>query len=98
MLWKILSIIFCENYFYDLVCLALVQACVGMARSTISKNFKVFIIYYFTGAASTILLDIDKFMILKEAIANTVYYAVAVYIGSVVEHLVVQCLKSCSLW
>jgi O-antigen/teichoic acid export membrane protein len=38
------------------------------------------------GAASTILIDIDKFMIpQKEAIANTAYYAVAVYIGSVVE-------------
>lgn len=38
------------------------------------------------GAAGTILIDIDKFMIpQKEAIANTAYYAVAVYIGSVVE-------------
>lgn len=38
------------------------------------------------GAAGTILIDIDKFMIpQKEAIALTAYYAVAVYIGSVVE-------------
>lgn len=38
------------------------------------------------GSASSILLDIDKFMIpQKEAIAQTAYYAVAVYIGSVIE-------------
>ncbi|WP_139959408.1 lipopolysaccharide biosynthesis protein [Flavicella sediminum] len=38
------------------------------------------------GSAGTILLDIDKFMIpQKEAIAMTAYYAVGVYIGSVVE-------------
>lgn len=38
------------------------------------------------GAAGTILLDIDKFMIpQKEAIALTAYYSVGVYIGSVVE-------------
>ncbi|MEI6865172.1 oligosaccharide flippase family protein [Flavicella sp.] len=38
------------------------------------------------GAAGTILIDIDKFMIpQKEAIALTAYYSVAVYIGSVVE-------------
>lgn len=38
------------------------------------------------GAAGTILIDIDKFMIpQKEAIALTAYYSVGVYIGSVVE-------------
>lgn len=38
------------------------------------------------GSAGSILLDIDKFMIpQKEAIAQTAYYAVAVYIGSVIE-------------
>ncbi len=38
------------------------------------------------GSAGTILLDIDKFMIpQKEMLAQVAYYAVAVYIGSVVE-------------
>ena len=38
------------------------------------------------GSAGSILLDIDKFMIpQKEAIAQTAYYAVAIYIGSVIE-------------
>lgn len=53
-------------------------------------NFKQIIQYAFyiilAGSAGTILLDIDKFMIpQKELIAQTAYYAVAVYIGSVVE-------------
>jgi O-antigen/teichoic acid export membrane protein len=54
------------------------------------ENYKE-IIYYalfiiLAGSASTILLDIDKFMIPhKEIIAMTAYYAVAVYIGSVIE-------------
>ena len=38
------------------------------------------------GAAGTILIDVDKFMIpQKELIAKTAYYSVAVYMGSVVE-------------
>lgn len=53
-------------------------------------NYKEIIQYAFfiivAGSASSILLDIDKFMIpQKEAIAQTAYYAVAVYIGSVIE-------------
>ncbi len=53
-------------------------------------NFKEVIQYslyiILAGAAGTILIDIDKFMIpQKEAIAQTAYYAVGVYIGSVVE-------------
>lgn len=56
----------------------------------VPHNFKEILSYSFyiilAGAAGTILIDIDKFMIpQKEAIANTAYYAVAVYIGSVVE-------------
>jgi O-antigen/teichoic acid export membrane protein len=48
--------------------------------------FKYSLFILLAGAAGTILLDIDKFMIpQKEAIAMTAYYAVAVYIGSVVE-------------
>lgn len=54
------------------------------------KNIKEIFQYAFyiilAGSASSILLDIDKFMIpQKEAIAQTAYYAVAVYIGSVIE-------------
>lgn len=54
------------------------------------ENFNEIIKYslyiILAGSASTILIDIDKFMIpQKEAIENTAYYAVAVYIGSVVE-------------
>ncbi len=54
------------------------------------ENYKEIIQYAFfiilAGSASSILLDIDKFMIpQKEAIAQTAYYAVAVYIGSVIE-------------
>lgn len=54
------------------------------------NNYKEIIQYAFyfilAGSASSILLDIDKFMIpQKEAIAQTAYYAVAIYIGSVIE-------------
>ena len=54
------------------------------------KNYKEIIRYAFyiilAGSAGTILLDIDKFMIpQKELIALTAYYAVAVYIGSIIE-------------
>ncbi len=54
------------------------------------ENYKEIIRYAFfiilAGSAGSILLDIDKFMIpQKEAIAQTAYYAVAVYIGSVIE-------------
>ena len=54
------------------------------------ENYKEILGYTFyiilAGSASSILLDIDKFMIpQKEAIAQTAYYAVAVYIGSVIE-------------
>jgi O-antigen/teichoic acid export membrane protein len=54
------------------------------------QNYKQIIRYAFyiilAGSAGTILLDIDKFMIpQKELIAQAAYYAVAVYVGSVVE-------------
>jgi len=54
------------------------------------ENYKEILRYAFfiilAGSAGSILLDIDKFMIpQKEAIAQTAYYAVAVYIGSVIE-------------
>ncbi len=54
------------------------------------ENYKEVLGYAFyiilAGSAGSILLDIDKFMIpQKEAIAQTAYYAVAVYIGSVIE-------------
>jgi len=54
------------------------------------ENYLEIIQYAFyiilAGSAGSILLDIDKFMIpQKEAIAQTAYYAVAVYIGSVIE-------------
>jgi O-antigen/teichoic acid export membrane protein len=54
------------------------------------ENYKEVIRYAFyiilAGSAGSILLDIDKVMIpQKEAIALTAYYAVAVYIGSVIE-------------
>ncbi len=53
-------------------------------------NFKDVVKYsayiILAGSAATILLDIDKFMIpQKEVIAQVAFYAVAVYIGSVVE-------------
>jgi len=56
----------------------------------IPNNFKEILRYsgyiILAGAAGSILIDIDKFMIpQKEAIAYAAYYAVAVYIGSVVE-------------
>ena len=48
--------------------------------------FKYSLYIILAGASGTILIDIDKFMIpQKVAIAFTAYYAVAVYIGSVVE-------------
>lgn len=54
------------------------------------SNFKEVVKYslyiILAGSAATILLDIDKFMIpQKEAIAQVAFYAVAVYIGSVIE-------------
>lgn len=57
---------------------------------TLPDNYKEILEYAFyiilAGSAASILLDIDKFMIpQKKAIAQTAYYAVAVYIGSVIE-------------
>ncbi|NIJ46026.1 O-antigen/teichoic acid export membrane protein [Wenyingzhuangia heitensis] len=54
------------------------------------NNFKEVIKYslyiILAGSAATILLDIDKFMIpQKEVIEQVAFYAVAVYIGSVIE-------------
>ena len=54
------------------------------------NNFKEIVQYSFyiilAGSAATILLDIDKFMIpQKEVIEQAAFYAVAVYIGSVIE-------------
>ena len=47
-------------------------------------RFSLYIIL--AGSAGSILIDIDKFMIpQKEAIANAAYYAVAVYIATLVE-------------
>ena len=52
----------------------------------ISEIMKYSLYIILAGAAGTILIDIDKFMIpQKEAIALTAYYSVGVYIGSVVE-------------
>ncbi|MDB4297184.1 polysaccharide biosynthesis C-terminal domain-containing protein [Flavobacteriaceae bacterium] len=53
-------------------------------------NFKEVLKYslyiILAGSAATILIDIDKFMIpQKELIAQVAFYAVAVYIGSVIE-------------
>ncbi|MFC2109921.1 lipopolysaccharide biosynthesis protein [Bacteroidota bacterium] len=54
------------------------------ANSAEILKYSLYIIL--AGAAGTILLDIDKYMIpQKEVIAMTAYYAVGVYIGSVVE-------------
>ncbi len=54
------------------------------------KNYKEILKYaafiILAGSAGSIVLDIDKFMIPQQkAIAQTAYYAVAVYIGSVIE-------------
>lgn len=57
---------------------------------SVPSNFNEIVKYnlyiILAGSAATILLDIDKFMIpQKGAIEQAAYYAVAVYIGSVVE-------------
>ena len=54
------------------------------------KNFKEIISYslyiLLAGSAASLLIDIDKYMIpQKEAISQTAYYAVAVFIATVVE-------------
>ncbi len=56
----------------------------------VPANFREIIKYslyiILSGSAATILIDIDKFMIpQKETIAQVAFYAVAVYIGSVIE-------------
>lgn len=56
----------------------------------VPSNFKEIVKYslyiILAGSAATILLDIDKFMIpQKEAIEQVAFYAVAVYIGTVIE-------------
>lgn len=54
--------------------------------ANINEILKYSLYIILAGAAGTILIDIDKFMIpQKEAIALTAYYSVGVYIGSVVE-------------
>jgi O-antigen/teichoic acid export membrane protein len=79
-------------YFIRLLLMAAYALKLYRPKFTLSlpKNYKEILKYsvfiLLAGAAGTILLDIDKFMIpQKEAIALTAYYAVAVYIGSVVE-------------
>jgi O-antigen/teichoic acid export membrane protein len=79
-------------YFIRLLLMATYALKLYRPKFTLSlpKNYKEILKYslfiLLAGAAGTILLDIDKFMIpQKEAIALTAYYAVAVYIGSVVE-------------
>ena len=79
-------------YFIRLLSMATYALKLYRPKFTLSlpKNYKEILKYslfiLLAGAAGTILLDIDKFMIpQKEAIAMTAYYAVAVYIGSVVE-------------
>ena len=57
---------------------------------TLPNNIKSILTYSFyiflAGSAASILIDIDKFMIpQKEAISQTAYYAVAVFIATVVE-------------
>ena len=57
---------------------------------TLPKNFKEIISYsiyiLLAGSAASLLIDIDKYMIpQKEAISQTAYYAVAVFIATVVE-------------
>lgn len=57
---------------------------------SIPVNFKEIVKYslyiIMAGSAATILLDIDKFMIpQKEAIEQVAFYAVAVYIGTIIE-------------
>ena len=56
----------------------------------VPKNFKEIISYsiyiLLAGSAASLLIDIDKYMIpQKEAISQTAYYAVAVFIATVVE-------------
>ena len=57
---------------------------------SVPKNFKEIISYsiyiLLAGSAASLLIDIDKYMIpQKEAISQTAYYAVAVFIATVVE-------------
>ena len=57
---------------------------------TLPKNFKKILSYsiyiLLAGSAASLLIDIDKYMIpQKEAISQTAYYAVAVFIATVVE-------------
>ena len=57
---------------------------------TLPENFKEIMSYsvyiLLAGSAASLLIDIDKYMIpQKEAIAQTAYYAVAVFIATVVE-------------
>ena len=57
---------------------------------TLPKNFKEIVSYsiyiLLAGSAASLLIDIDKYMIpQKEAISQTAYYAVAVFIATVVE-------------
>lgn len=79
-------------YFIRMFLMALYAFYLYMPKFTfvLPDNFSEIIKYsgyiILAGAAGTILIDIDKFMIpQKEAIALTAYYSVAVYIGSVVE-------------
>ena len=52
-----------------------------------TKQILSYSIYIFlAGSAASILIDIDKFMIpQKEAISQTAFYAVAVFIATVIE-------------
>tara|TARA_B100001175_G_scaffold1808_1_gene1536 strand:+ start:9395 stop:10849 length:1455 start_codon:yes stop_codon:yes gene_type:complete len=57
---------------------------------TLPKNFEEIVSYsiyiLLAGSAASLLIDIDKYMIpQKEAISQTAYYAVAVFIATVVE-------------
>ncbi len=88
---NILLLLFCIR---QLICLAMFLFALKLYKPKFSiqlpENYKEVFKYasyiILAGSAGAILLDIDKFMIpQKEAIEMVAYYAVGVYIASVVE-------------
>ena len=79
-------------YYLRLLIMMIYSFSLYMPKFTFSlpKNIKSILTYSFyiflAGSAASILIDIDKFMIpQKEAISQTAFYAVAVFIATVVE-------------
>ena len=76
-----------KAYNYDVLLFKFIHAKIHFSLPKNTKSILTYSLYILlAGSAASILIDIDKFMIpQKQAISQTAFYAVAVFIATVVE-------------